>query len=60
MSGDQDADQHSLHCMEIWGGIEPVERAFRPLASISGSSAGLFMARSRAATCITSRSAAAE
>ena len=23
---DQAPDRHTLHCMEIWGGIEPVER----------------------------------
>ena len=27
MSGKQDPDRHSLQCMEIWGGFEPVERS---------------------------------
>jgi serine phosphatase RsbU (regulator of sigma subunit) len=27
MSDDRDLDRHSLHCMEIWGGFEPVERS---------------------------------
>ncbi len=26
MSDSEDQDSHALHCMEIWGGIEPVER----------------------------------
>src|SRR6516162_7855270 len=26
MSANQDLDGHALQCMEIWGGIEPVER----------------------------------
>jgi phosphoserine phosphatase RsbU/P len=27
MSGNQDLDGHTLQCMEIWGGFEPVERS---------------------------------
>ena len=27
MSRDHDRDRHTMHCMEIWGGIEPVERS---------------------------------
>ena len=26
MSDSEDQDGHALHCMEIWGGVEPVER----------------------------------
>jgi phosphoserine phosphatase RsbU/P len=29
MSVNPDPDGHPLHCMEIWGGIEPVERSVR-------------------------------
>jgi len=27
MSSHDDSGQHTLQCMEIWGGIEPVERS---------------------------------